>query len=56
MHSLQKGLKPITVQKEVLLEKLIANRKIHIAEFKILQEAYNDNAIILLEKLVQLSK
>ena len=45
MNSLQQGMKPITVQKEVLLEKLKANKIKHIAEFKVLQEAYNDKAI-----------
>ena len=56
MNSLQQGMKPITVPKAVLLEKLKTNKIKHIEEFKILQEAYNDKAITELTNLLELAK
>ena len=56
MHSLQQGLKPITIRKHILLEKLKINKEKHIAEFKLLQTAYNDKAIEKLTELLEAAK
>jgi len=49
-------LKPITVNKRILLDKLVANRAIHNAEYEELMIDYNDKAIVDLQILLDKAK